>query len=654
MKNFIHFNIKMKIYLLILQRQVIIFKIKHDKKGNLMSSSFNTGLSGSPLLRRTYRQMKKPERVIGIILLGLLIFFVFMPVVNILQTALTFSLTDRRLPQVVLRGIEAIPGAFSFIHFERVFFSDVSVNMFYRPFWHSILVTGGLTVLSMLIGCTLAYLVVRTNLPYKKIIANIAAIPYVIPSWPIALAWLTLFKNQRIGGSMGWIEYLTGFSPPNWLSYGAVPIIICLSLHYYAFSFITVSGALASIDSNLEETGALLGANKRQVMSKITLPLVLPAILSAFILTFSKGLGTFGTPAFLGLPIGFTTLSTQIYSAIRSNLPGDAFVIAMIMILISGVTIYMNVKVIGARKSYVTISGKGFRAKPMDLGKAKWLIFALVVLFAVTCIFLPLYVLLYQTVMEVNGDYSLSNFTLHYWIGAANSIGRNGIILGEGQAGILRNPDIWFTTWNSIRLSLVVSVLAGIIGIFLGYAIVRGRGTKLSSAIDAFSFIPYIIPGIAFGAVYLGMFSKPIGIFPSLYGTFTLLVVVSLAKRLPFSSRTGTAAMMQVDKSLEEAGTLIGAGFWTKFKRIIYPLTKSGFIAGFMLSFISTMRELSLIVLLVTPQTRILPTMTLRYTEGGYHQFGDAIAMLLVFISLVGISIINKYQGKGLVKGIGD
>ena len=150
------------------------------------------------------------------------------------------------------------------------------------------------------------------------------------------------------------------------------------------------------------------------------------------------------------------------------------------------------------------------------------------------------------------------------------------------------------------------------------------------------------------------MFSKPIGIFPSLYGTFTLLVVVSLAKRLPFSSRTGTAAMMQVDKSLEEAGSLVGASFIKRFRTIVYPLTKSGFVAGFLLSFISTMRELSLIVLLVTPQTRILPTMTLRYTEGGYHQFGDAIAMLLVFISLVGIAIINKYQGKGLVKGIGD
>ena len=619
-----------------------------------MSDSVKNEGFDSPLLRKTSRELKKPERIMGMILLLILIFFVFMPLVNIFKTAFTFTLSDRRLPQVVFKGIQAVPGNFTLVHLERVFFSDISKNMFYKPLINSVVVTGGLTILSMLIGCTLAYLVVRTDLPFKKAIANVATIPYVIPSWPIALAWLTLFKNQRIGGSQGWFEYITGISPPNWLSYGPVPIIICLSLHYYAFSFITVSGALASIDSNLEETGALLGANRRQVMSKITLPLVMPAILSAFILTFSKGLGTFGTPAFLGLPVSYTTLATQIYSAIRNNLPGDAFIIAIIMIIISGLTIYMNVKVIGARKSYVTISGKGFRSKPMNLGKSKWFIFALVLLFVVTCIFLPLYVLLYQTFMEVNGDYSLSNFTLHYWIGAANTIGSRGNVLGEGQAGILRNPEIWLTTWNSIRLSITVSVLAGIIGIFLGYAIVRGRGTKLSAACDAFSFAPYIIPSIAFGAVYLGMFSKPIGFFPSLYGTFTLLVIVSLAKRLPFSSRTGSSAMMQIDKSLEEAGSLVGAGFYTKFTKIIYPLTKSGFVAGFMLSFISTMRELSLIVLLVTPETKILPTMTFRYTEGGYHQFGDAIAIILVTLSLLGIYIIRKYQGTDLAKGIGD
>lgn len=112
--------------------------------------------------------------------------------------------------------------------------------------------------------------------------------------------------------------------------------------------------------------------------------------------------------------------------------------------------------------------------------------------------------------------------------------------------------------------------------------------------------------------------------------------------------------MMQIDNSLEEAATMFGAGFWTKFKRIIYPLTKSGFVSGFLLSFISTMRELSLIVLIVTPANKVLTTMLFRYTEGGYHQYGDAITMLLVVLSMGGTLLIKKFQGKDLAKGVAE
>ncbi len=610
-------------------------------------------VGGSPLLRKWIRNLTMPQRVIGLLLLVLLVFFVIMPAINIVYTSLTFSLSDRRLPQVVDRGLEVVPGEFTTIHLERVFWSKLTKKMFLIPLRNTLIITLGLTALSMLIGSTLAWLVVRTNLPWKRGIANFASIPYIIPSWPIALAWISVFKNTKLGGNPGWFQYIFKVPPPDWISYGPLPIIITLSLHYYAFSFITVSGALASIDSRLEETAELMGASKFRVMRKITLPLVMPALMSAFILTFSKGIGTFGTPAFLGLPVRFFTLSTQVYSNVKNNLPGDAYLLAIVMILISSITIYMNAKVIGARRSFVTISGKGFTAKLVNLRKFRWIVFALVILFILIFVIGPLYILTWQTFMEVDGDYSLRNFTLHYWIGPDGATGRLGQLLGEGQAGILRNSEIWRAAWNSIRLALTVSILAAILGVLLGYAIVRGRGTKLSKSLDSLSFAPYVFPGIAFGAVYLGMFAKRIGPIPALYGTFALLVLVSLAKRLPFSSRTGTAAMLQVDKELEEAGVLVGAGFFRRFMKIIFPLTKSGFMAGILLSFITTMRELSLIVLLVTPSTKVLTTMIFRYTEGGYHQYGDAITMFVVMISLVGTLIIRKAQKTDLSKGIG-
>ena len=158
---------------------------------------------GNPLLRWTVRELSKPERIIGIILLALLVFFVLMPAVNLVLTSFSYSLSDRRLPEVIDRGIKVVPGQFTLVHLERVFFSKLTSKMFLIPLMNSAIVTLGLTVVSMIIGCILAYLVVRTNLPFKKAIANVAMVPYIIPSWPIALAWLTLFKNSKTGGTAG-------------------------------------------------------------------------------------------------------------------------------------------------------------------------------------------------------------------------------------------------------------------------------------------------------------------------------------------------------------------------------------------------------------------------------------------------------------------
>ncbi|MCD6122079.1 MAG: iron ABC transporter permease [Spirochaetales bacterium] len=608
---------------------------------------------GIPFLRRLIRNLSLPQKVMGLILLVLLVLFVFLPAVNLFYTAFSYSYSDRVLPQVIDRGINATPGKFTLVHLERVFYSPLTRKMFLIPFLNTILITTGLTAAALSFGSVLAWVVVRTDLPGRKLIANLATIPYIIPAWPIALAWLTIFKNTKVGGSPGWFQYIFHAAPPDWISYGPVPIIICLTLHYYSYAFITVSGALATIDSRLEETGELLGASKWQVMRKITLPLVLPSILSAFILTFSRGIGSFGTPAFLGMPAHFFTLSTQLYNNVKNNLSGDAYIIALVMIIMSGISIYMNIRVIGARKSFVTISGKGFRAKPVSLGKLKYIILVLIIIFLIFGVFTPLYVLTWQSFMEQNGNYALSNFTLHFWIGKAGALSRRGNLVGEGQAGILRNPMMLRGAWNSIKLALIAAFFTSFLGILIGYAIVRDRGSILSKLNDALSFAPYIFPGIAFGAVYLTMFAKPFGPIPALYGTFSILVLVSVAKHVPYSSRTGTAAMMQVNKELEEAGELQGAKFLKRFTKIIFPLTRNGLVAGFMLSFITVMRELSLVVLLVTPRTKVLTTMIYDYAERGYHQFGDAITMLVVIISLTGTVIIRRFQKTDLAKGIG-
>jgi len=247
-----------------------------------------------------------------------------------------------------------------------------------------------------------------------------------------------------------------------------------------------------------------------------------------------------------------------------------------------------------------------------------------------------------------DGTYSLENFTLQHWIG------ERGTIYNNGEPGVLLNPKIYKTAWNSIRLSLFTAFFTALLGVILGYAIVKGRGTRLSKLVEQLAYIPYVIPGIAFGAVYIAMFAKKLGPFPPLYGTFALLVIVSVAKHLPYSSRSGVSSMMQVGRELEEAAMVAGASPWRRFARIIFPLTTSGFTSGFLLTFITTMRELSLIILLVTPATELLASQTMFYTENGNDQMANAVILILIGLVATGNFIIGKVsKGGSLKKGLG-
>jgi iron(III) transport system permease protein len=439
-----------------------------------------------------------------------------------------------------------------------------------------------------------------------------------------------------------------GVAPPDWLSYGPVPIIICSALHYYTFFFLFVSAALMSIDSNLEEAGDLMGASRWRILRKITFPLVLPAVLSGVIMTFSKVMGTFGGPNLLGSPVRYYVGSTMIRGSLAAGEKGDAFVLAIVLILFAITTIFINQKLVGTRRSYETIGGRGFVAQVSKLGKFKRVFQIAAVVFQILVIALPLGLLLWNTLMLVDGNYSLSNFTLIHWIGPA------GTHYNSGEPGVLLNPKIWKTAGNTIKLALYTAFFTAFLGVVLGYAIVKGRGTRLAKLVEQLAYIPYVIPGIAFGAVYIAMFAKKLGPFPPLYGTFALLVIVSVAKHLPYSSRSGVSAMMQVGRELEEAAHVAGASAWRRFSRIIFPLTRAGFMSGFLLTFITTMRELSLVILLVTPATQLLASQTMFYTENGDAQMANVVILILISITLLGNFIIGKFsRGGSLKKGLG-
>ena len=591
--------------------------------------------------RRFIRWVTRPHVALSLIMLVVMFYMIIIPLYRMVATTVTWQ------PQDLLRVPEATEGELTLFHWIRMLTGTLGKIYMFTPLQHSFVIAIGATLLALAIGGSLAWLVVRTDMPGRKLVNQLALIPYIMPSWTLAQAWIVLFKNRLSGGTPGVFEYVMGTSPPNWLAYGPIPIIICSALHYYAFFFLFVSAALMSIDSNLEEAGELMGASRWRILRKITFPLVMPAILSGFIMTFSKVMGTFGGPNILGTPVRYYVVATMIRGSMGVGDTADAFVLAIVLILFSVTTISLNQRLIGTRRSYETIGGRGFVAQVTRLGRWKGVARGAAITFQILVIVLPVGLLLLSTVMLRDGTYSLSNLSLQHWIGA------RGTIYNHGEPGVLRNAKIWRTAWNSIRLSLWTALFTALLGVILGYAIVKGRGTRLSKIVDQLAYVPYVIPGIAFGAVYIAMFVKPLGPIPALYGTFALLVVVSVAKHIPYSSRSGVSAMMQVGQELEEAGQIAGANVWQRFRRLIFPLTSAGFVAGFLLTFITTMRELSLIILLVTPNTQVLASQTMFYIENGDGQMANAVILILLVITASGNFIIGRFRGGSLKKGLG-
>ncbi|MBQ2528572.1 MAG: iron ABC transporter permease, partial [Spirochaetales bacterium] len=260
----------------------------------------------------------------------------------------------------------------------------------------------------------------------------------------------------------------------------------------------------------------------------------------------------------------------------------------------------------------------------------------------------PLVTFALESLIKVPGDYSLSNLTLSFWIGRDN-----GAVITSGEPGLLLNPALWKALWNSIKLSVTCALSAGTLGFLVGYGIVRGKGTRISKIVDSLAFFPYLMPAMAFSAIYLSMFSVRRFLIPSLYGTFFILALIGTVKYMPFASRSGINSMMQLSNQIEEAGEIIGIGWFKRMTRLVIPIQKSSFVSGYLLPFISCMRELSLFVLLCTPQNRVLTTLLYYYNEKGWSQYSNGLNLLIVIIVIFVNWLVNKTTGASIDKGIG-
>jgi iron(III) transport system permease protein len=591
-----------------------------------------------PVRHRLRLAVRRPTTVLGV--LGLLLFgyLIVVPIVTMLIQGVTVSPKDTLI-------VQQPAGSLTSYYLWRVFLSPVSADLFWQPLLNTVVVSACSVVLSLLVGGVFAWLLTRTDLWGRRWFSTALIVPYMLPTWAFALAWSTIFKNRTVGGQPGWLESV-GITPPDWLAYGGVPIIIIFTLYFAPLVILLVGNALERFDSQWEDSARLLGASYATVVRTILVPLMRPAIASAATLILAKILGEFGVTYILGLPSDFDVLATSLYRNISTRDSGSAAVIAGAIVVIGLLSLWVDVRFLREAKRFVTLGGRGAMDRPRLLKRLRLPATALCGFAFSLSVVVPVGVLLLSTLMRRPADFSLENFTVAYWIG--HDLDTPGF-----TDGVLVSSAAWSAAWNTFWIVGVAAVSAGILGQLVGYVVVRSPHRFLATTLRQLTFLPYLVPGIAFAVAYLSLFAVPRGPIPALYGTAAILVLIYTAEQMPFASRAGISSMMQLGPEPEEAAQVAGAGWWRRMAGIVLPLQKRSLAIGVLLPFIAGVRSLSLVVILTVPGMDVLTTFAIKLVEFGFTQAANGVVLIVSAIAFGGTYAIQKTMKADLGRGWG-
>jgi len=584
----------------------------------------------------------KPHNVILLLMGVVLTASTVAPFLAIMQD------TFRIHPGTIDAHLTGKTAGYTLVNYIDLFTSRLAMTNLWTPLFNTVLLAVGTCIMSILFGGVVAFLITRTNLAWRKYISAIFIFPYIMPQWTLAVVWQNVFYSNAVTGtSNGLLAATLGVNMPMWWCKGLFPSVVVLGLHYAPFAYILIGGIFRNMDANLEEAATILNTPRWKTMLRITLPMVKPAILSTVLLVFGSSMGSYPVPHYLG----FTTLATK-YVSLNSKYTGEASILAIIMMLFGVAIMLLNQMSLRSRKGYTTVTGKSGQTSKINLGRAGKYIIAIILVTVTffTSIF-PIVSFAFETFLPNPGDYSFlytgdaSNLTTKWWITKEN-ITESGMY---GQHGILYNQTIWRAFRGTMLVSVCCAVLSGVIGTLIGYAVSKNRRSKWANYVNSVAFLPYLMPSIAVGAAFFILFSNK---YFNLFNTYTLLVIVGTIKYIPFASRSSLNSMLQLSGEIEEAALIQNVPWVKRMTRIIIPIQKTAILSGFLLPFMTCLRELSLFMLLCV-QGFVLSTTLDYFDEMGLYAFSSGINLILIITLLVCNTIVNKVTGASLDKGIG-
>ena len=507
------------------------------------------------------------------------------------------------------------PQGLTLAHYARVL-GDPPLQ---KALWNTVVLAFWSGIVALAIGAPMAWLSARTDLPGRRIIQNLIMASFVTPPFLGAFAWVMLagpnagYLNQLYRG-------LTGAEAPLLNIFSMPGLIFVVAIYTFPYVYIMIANTLGLIASDLEDAAAILGAGRLQVARTITLPMVLPAILSGFILAVLQALALFGSPAILALPAGFHTVTTQMWSFFQYPPRAELAAAFSIPLLLATALLLLVQKKLLGRRGYAAVGGKGGQRRPIRLGAWRYPALAGCLAVLACAVFLP-YGILLKTAFARAWAQPLTrgNFTLENWSFT--------FLHGATQSAIV----------NTLELGVLTACVGAGLATLLAY--VTNRRLIVGHQVLGFlALAPVVIPGVVLAVALFVAYTRPPFL---LYGTLWILFIAYLTKEMPVGYSQADATLRGIHPELEEAGRILGAGRLRVLREITAPLARSGIIATWCFVFIGVIRELSASIILFTPNTKVMSVVIFDLKEEG--QFG-AIAVLGVFMLVMTFATVGLVQ----------
>jgi iron(III) transport system permease protein len=489
---------------------------------------------------------------------------------------------------------------------------------------NSLILGAATALLSVAVGLPLAWAVSRTTVPGKRFIHLTAIVSYLTPPFLTAIAFVNLF-SPRAGLVNGFMRDVLGMPALTFDVFSMAGLILVTVPHTFPFVYLLAASALESVDASMEESAQILGAGRWRTALAVTGPLVAPAVLSGALVAFVNAIALFGSQAIVGLPGRVFTLPTRIY-ALFDYPPqyGLASALSLIFVALTVAALYLQRRYL-ARRSYVTLGGKGSRPQLVDLGAARWGVLGFCVVVFIVAVAAP-----YLTLLAVSVSRS---WGLHFW---------ENLTLQHYRFVLLEYDVTRRAIVNSLILASATATLAVLIGSFVGWLDLRTalRGRKL---LDYASLVPLGLPGIVVAVALIQFWLRvPLPI----YGTLLIILLAYTGRFIPLGVRSANAAFRQIDPTLEETARVTGAGWLRTFRSVTLPLARPGLFAGWLLVFVPALQELSASVLLFSSGSITLAVAVYNLYETGALGPVAALAIVTMVIITAAIALATRL-GRG-------